>query len=94
MNTIRSLRVSQLQVNLASNFAGKAWTALMSLAFLLVYVRYLGIEAYGLVGFFATLQATPQRHDPSVAGLSPCPTSMSSLRGSHCRSKASRRAGA
>jgi len=43
--------------NLLANFIGRGWTALMALAFVPVYIRYLGIEAYGLVGFYASLQA-------------------------------------
>jgi O-antigen/teichoic acid export membrane protein len=46
-----------LKVNIIANFAGQAWRALMSLAFLPVYIHYLGAEAYGLIGIFATLQA-------------------------------------
>lgn len=42
--------------NLLANYAGAAWSGLMGLAFLPLYVQYLGIEAYGLIGFFASLQ--------------------------------------
>ena len=49
--------MSQLKRNIIANFAGKAWTAVMSLAFIPLYLHFLGIEAYGLIGFFATLQA-------------------------------------
>lgn len=41
--------------NVAFNFLGKSWAALMSLAFVPLYIRFLGIEAYGLVGFFSLL---------------------------------------
>ena len=36
---------------------GQGWTALMALAFIPIYIKYLGIEAYGLIGVFAILQA-------------------------------------
>ena len=36
---------------------GQGWTVLMGLAFVPVYINYLGIEAYGLIGIFAMLQA-------------------------------------
>jgi O-antigen/teichoic acid export membrane protein len=36
---------------------GQGWSALMALAFVPVYIRFLGIEAYGLIGLFAVLQA-------------------------------------
>jgi O-antigen/teichoic acid export membrane protein len=47
-----------LRRNVAANFLGQAWAALMGLAFLPVYIRYLGMEAYGLVGVFAIFQAS------------------------------------
>lgn len=46
-----------LKRNIFANYLGQAWTALMGLAFVPVYVRHLGVEAYGLVGFYAVLQA-------------------------------------
>ena len=44
--------------NVLANFAGRAWSALMALAFLPLYIRFLGIESYGLVGIFG-LRDTP-----------------------------------
>ena len=46
-----------LQKNVIANFVGQGWRALMGLAFVPVYIRFLGIEAYGLIGIFAILQA-------------------------------------
>ena len=45
-----------LKKNVVANYFGQGWQALMSLAFVPVYIRYLGIEAYGLIGIFALLQ--------------------------------------
>ncbi|MGI8402144.1 MAG: lipopolysaccharide biosynthesis protein [Gemmatimonadaceae bacterium] len=45
------------KANLAANFAGRGWTALLSIALVPLYLRYLGLEGYGLIGFFITLQA-------------------------------------
>jgi O-antigen/teichoic acid export membrane protein len=45
------------KANLAANFVGRGWTALLSVALIPLYLRYLGLEGYGLVGFFITLQA-------------------------------------
>jgi O-antigen/teichoic acid export membrane protein len=61
-------KYSRTKHNLLANFAGTAWTALMQLAFVPVYVRLMGIEAYGLVGFYVVLQAALQVLD---LGLSP-----------------------
>lgn len=35
---------------------GSGWTAILSLAFIPLYIHFMGIEAYGLVGFYVTLQ--------------------------------------
>ena len=43
--------------NVIASYLGQAWVALMGLAFIPIYIRYLGIEAYGLMGLFALLQA-------------------------------------
>lgn len=43
--------------NVTANFIGTVWTAIMGPALVAVYIRFLGIEAYGLVGILATLQA-------------------------------------
>ena len=40
-----------------ANYLASGWAALIGLASIPLYIRYLGIEAFGLIGFFATLQA-------------------------------------
>ncbi|MGD0170562.1 MAG: oligosaccharide flippase family protein [Halobacteriota archaeon] len=45
-----------MQLNIVANFIGRFWGALMAWAFVPIYIRFMGIESYGLVGFFATLQ--------------------------------------
>lgn len=45
-----------LKRNLVANYFGQGWGALMGLAFIPQYIKYLGIEAYGLIGLFAILQ--------------------------------------
>lgn len=44
-------------LNISANVVGRAWLMLMSFAFVPVYLHILGIEAYGIIGFFATLTA-------------------------------------
>ena len=46
-----------LKKNVLANYLGQGWTALMGLAFVPLYIKYLGMEAYGLIGVFAILQA-------------------------------------
>ncbi len=48
--------VSRVRTNILSNFAGNAWNALLSLIFVPLYIKLMGVEAFGLVGFFAMLQ--------------------------------------
>ncbi|MBA2671020.1 MAG: oligosaccharide flippase family protein [Gemmatimonadetes bacterium] len=48
--------MSPVKRNILANFAGNGWSALMGLAFVPLYIYFMGIEAYGLVGVFATLQ--------------------------------------
>lgn len=46
-----------LKKNVIANFLGQSFTAIMGLAFVPLYIQYLGVEAYGLIGFYAVLQA-------------------------------------
>jgi O-antigen/teichoic acid export membrane protein len=54
--------------NLLAGLASSLGTTLIGLAAVPLYLRYLGIEAYGIIGFFATLQAVLQVLD---LGLGP-----------------------
>src|SRR5207249_6709678 len=57
-----------LRRNIAVNYASQVYVALIGIAMVPLYLKYMGIEAYGLVGFFAMLQARSQVLD---LGLSP-----------------------
>lgn len=46
-----------LKKNIVANFAGSIWQALMALIFIPFYIKFMGIESWGLIGIFATLQA-------------------------------------
>ncbi|MDD5273646.1 MAG: oligosaccharide flippase family protein [Methylovulum sp.] len=46
-----------IKKNIIANYFGQGWTALMGLAFVPLYIRYLGMESYGLIGLFAVMQA-------------------------------------
>lgn len=43
--------------NLLANYVGQAWSAIMNFAFIPTYIKFLGIESYGLIGLFGILQA-------------------------------------
>jgi O-antigen/teichoic acid export membrane protein len=46
-----------LRANIAANYASQIYTTLIGIALVPLYLKYMGSEAYGLVGFFAMLQA-------------------------------------
>ena len=46
-----------LKRNVIANYLGQGWAALMGIAFVPLYILVLGMEAYGLIGVFAILQA-------------------------------------
>jgi O-antigen/teichoic acid export membrane protein len=49
---------SRTLYNLAASYAGQIWVALLSVIFIPVYVKFLGWESYGIIGFYAFLQAS------------------------------------
>ena len=46
-----------MKKNVVANYLGQGWQTLMNIAFIPLYIRYLGIEAFGLIGIFALLQS-------------------------------------
>ena len=54
--------------NTALSYAGQAYALLVGILIMPFYLSHLGAEAYGLIGFFAVMQAWLQLLD---AGLSP-----------------------
>jgi O-antigen/teichoic acid export membrane protein len=59
---------SGLKLNLVANLTGSAWAMLVQLLCIPLYIKFFGIEGYGLVGFYLMLQAMLQVLD---LGLSP-----------------------
>jgi O-antigen/teichoic acid export membrane protein len=49
--------VPSLKRNLIANYAGQVFTSVVGIVMLPIFMQYLGAESYGLVGFFAMLQA-------------------------------------
>jgi O-antigen/teichoic acid export membrane protein len=49
--------MSKLKRNIGANLSGNIWTGLMGLVFVPLYIKFLGIEAYGLIGVFVSLLA-------------------------------------
>src|ERR1700724_620726 len=59
---------SGFKLDLVASLTASAWMVLVQLGCVPLYIRFLGIEAYGLVGFYLMLQAMLQVLD---LGLSP-----------------------
>lgn len=53
--------------NYLASLANAAWSAIVGLAVVPLYLKYLGIESYGLIGFFMTVQALLQFLDMGLA---------------------------
>ncbi len=59
---------SGFKLELLASFAGTGWSGIVQLACIPAYIRLMGIESYGLIGFYVVLQAMLQVLD---LGLSP-----------------------
>lgn len=53
--------------NVLAGLANSVWSAMIGLAVVPFYLKYLGIEAYGLIGFFVTTQAVLSLLDMGMA---------------------------
>lgn len=53
--------------NLLAGLANSVWSAVVGLAIVPFYLKYLGVEAYGLIGFFTSLQAILSLLDMGMA---------------------------
>jgi O-antigen/teichoic acid export membrane protein len=49
--------MGQLQRNTLANLIGRVWSKALGFVFIPLYIKFLGVEAFGLVGFYVTLQS-------------------------------------
>ncbi len=49
--------MASVKGNVVANYLGQGWRAVIGLAFIPLYIQYLGMEAYGLIGLFAVIHA-------------------------------------
>jgi O-antigen/teichoic acid export membrane protein len=47
-----------LKANVVANYVAQAYVAVMGFAFVPIFIKYLGVEAYGLIGIFTILQSS------------------------------------
>ncbi len=50
--------MSSIKKNIVANLVGKVWAATIALLLIPQYIKYLGIESYGLIGFYSTLSGS------------------------------------
>ena len=50
-------KTNSLRKNIVSNFAGQGWSFLVGMVAVPFYIRFIGVEGYGLVGFYGALRA-------------------------------------
>ena len=49
--------MSLVKKNIFANFSGSFISSIISIIFIPLYIKYLGIEAWGLIGIFTTIQS-------------------------------------
>ena len=59
--------MSSVKKNLFANITGNIWQAIMAIAFVPLYIKFMGIESWALVGIFATLQAVSSQLDMGLS---------------------------
>jgi O-antigen/teichoic acid export membrane protein len=58
-----------LRTNILANYAGQVWMALMGVVFVPLYIRALGMEAFGLIGLMLSMQALSLLLDLGMGGV-------------------------
>lgn len=59
--------MASVKTNIIANYLGQVWTGLLALAFIPLYIQYLGMEAYGLIALFAVIQSLLMLLDAGMA---------------------------
>jgi len=53
----RRMQKASVKQNIIANYVGKIWASVMGLIFSPIFIKFMGIEAYGLIGIFISLIA-------------------------------------
>jgi O-antigen/teichoic acid export membrane protein len=64
--SLPNLRPKRVRRNIVANAIGRVWSLLLSLGVLPLYVRFLGAEAYGLIGLYAILVSICSLFDTGI----------------------------
>ncbi len=57
---------ASFKLDLSANFAGSTWSALLQFLCIPLYIKFLGVEGYGLIGFYLMFQAMVQVLDLGI----------------------------
>jgi O-antigen/teichoic acid export membrane protein len=60
--------MNQVKQNISANIFGNSWQAIMGLVFVPLYIKFMGVESYGLIGIFAILQMISGILDMGLSG--------------------------
>lgn len=61
--------MESLKTNIRANFIGRFWTVFMHFAFVPVYIGFIGVEGYGLIGFFVVLVGVTSALDLGMSAV-------------------------
>jgi O-antigen/teichoic acid export membrane protein len=61
--------MTTLRINILANYVGQIWMALMGVVFVPLYIKALGMEAFGLIGLMISLQAISLLLDLGMGGV-------------------------
>ena len=48
--------MNRVKSNIVANLLSQVWSSALALGFIPLYIRFMGIESFGLVGFYAAIQ--------------------------------------
>ena len=82
------LSTTSVKANIIANLVGNGWSALITILFVPIYLKYIGAEGYGLIGIFASLQVVLSLLDTGlsttlnkeIAKMSALPNTQQSMR--------------
>ena len=60
--------MSLLKQNISANLFGKGWQTLVGIIFIPLYIKFMGVESYGLVGIWFSLEALSGVLDMGLSG--------------------------
>ncbi len=72
--------------NITANYISQFYVMLIGILMLPVYIRYIGVETYGLVGFFVMLRDIQAGRAPEIEAIIGAITELGQLTGKPCLS--------